>query len=388
MKVLVMAPHPFYQERGTPIAVDLLLKALSERGDEVDLLTFHEGSDRSYPGLKIERVKPWFSIGAIKPGFSLKKLLCDLHMMARFTCFMLTRKYDVVHAVEESSFMALLLCPLRRVPFIVDIDSSMTTQLVDKFCWLRPVEKLLGFFESLPIRFAAVVVPVCDALANDVRKYRTKNMVVLKDISLVQPHNDAERTQSLREELGVDNDKIMLMYIGNLESYQGIDLLLKSFQLTLETAADCVLVIIGGSDADIAKYKGIVSVSGIGGNVLIIGRRPVKNIGQYMSQADILVSPRIHGVNTPMKIYSYLDSGTVVLATRLPTHTQVMSSETGMLSEPLEREFSNGMSSLISDAPLRVKLAENAKVFIEKEHSYSAFKSRVDEIYTLVEPRL
>ena len=33
MKVLVLAPHPFYQERGTPIAVNLVLRALSARGD-------------------------------------------------------------------------------------------------------------------------------------------------------------------------------------------------------------------------------------------------------------------------------------------------------------------------------------------------------------------
>ena len=28
MNILLLAPHPFYQERGTPIAVDLLLKVL------------------------------------------------------------------------------------------------------------------------------------------------------------------------------------------------------------------------------------------------------------------------------------------------------------------------------------------------------------------------
>jgi len=386
MKVLVMAPHPFYQERGTPIAVDLLLQALSERGDQVDLLTFHEGADRSYSGLRIERIQPWFSIGAIKPGFSFKKILCDVHMMGRYFYYMLTRKYDVVHAVEESSFMALMLCPLMRVPFIVDIDSSMTTQIVDKFSWLRPAERVLSYVESLPIRFAAVVVPVCDALANDVQKYRTENIIVLKDISLVQPQEDQVDSVSLRQELGIDEDKIMLMYIGNLESYQGIDLLLKSFQVTLNEKAGCVLVVIGGSDSDIEKYRRLSNELGISDDVFIVGRRPVKNIGHYMSQADILVSPRIHGVNTPMKVYSYLDSGTAVLATNLPTHTQVMSNDIGVLAEPLEKEFSNGMVALVSDERLRTELASNAKSFIEKEHSYKAFKVRVNDIYALVAP--
>ena len=36
MRILFLAPHPFYQDRGTPIAVNLMLQTLSERGEEVD----------------------------------------------------------------------------------------------------------------------------------------------------------------------------------------------------------------------------------------------------------------------------------------------------------------------------------------------------------------
>ena len=43
MKILLLAPQPFYEERGTPIAVDLLLKALSDRGESVDVLTYPIG---------------------------------------------------------------------------------------------------------------------------------------------------------------------------------------------------------------------------------------------------------------------------------------------------------------------------------------------------------
>jgi len=48
MRILFLAPHPFYQDRGTPIAVNLMLQALSERGEEVDVLTYHEGRNVSY----------------------------------------------------------------------------------------------------------------------------------------------------------------------------------------------------------------------------------------------------------------------------------------------------------------------------------------------------
>ena len=45
----------------------------------------------------------------------------------------------------------------------------------------------------------------------------------------------------------------------------------------------------------------------------------------------MLVSPRIRGTNTPLKIYSYLRSGKPIVATDLLTHTQVLSPEVARL---------------------------------------------------------
>ena len=60
MRILLLAPHPFYQERGTPIAVNLLLQALSGLGYQVDVLTYPEGSEVSYPGVTLHRIRrPW-----------------------------------------------------------------------------------------------------------------------------------------------------------------------------------------------------------------------------------------------------------------------------------------------------------------------------------------
>ena len=59
--------------------------------------------------------------------------------------------------------------------------------------------------------------------------------------------------QNLKTELNIQN--LTLMYVGNLESYQGIDLLLESFALVVNQTAQADLVIIGGDSADILKYQ-------------------------------------------------------------------------------------------------------------------------------------
>src|SRR5207302_10840226 len=59
--------------------------------------------------------------------------------------------------------------------------------------------------------------------------------------------------------------------------------------------------------------------------------------------ADLLVSPRSRGTNTPLKIYQYLRSGRATVATRLLTHTQVLSDETAILTGATAREFADGV---------------------------------------------
>lgn len=383
MKVLVLAPQPFYQERGTPIAIDLLVRVLSSRGDEVDLLTFHEGSDRHYDNLRIFRILSVPGMSNVRPGVSFKKAVCDVFFFFRMLSLVAMNRYDVIHAVEESSFMAMIVWLFTRKPYIVDMDSLMSAQLVDRFPFLKHVEPVLRWIEFLPIRHADLVVPMCDRFAEEARAYRNpEDIVVLRDVTLVQ-HDDAVPIGSIRGELQIDG--FVLMYIGNLEPYQGIDLLLASFKRALSSANDIHLVIIGGRSDDIAKYEGMADELKIGNSIHFLGPRSVKDIGAYMNQADVLVSPRIQGVNTPMKIYSYLDSGVPVLATDLLTHTQVLNSDIALLVNPDEQSFAEGLLRLRNDPDLRRRLARDAKAYAAREHSYDKFKETVDLIYTKIE---
>lgn len=382
MKVLVLAPHPFYQQRGTPIAVDLLIRALSERGDSVDVLTFHEGEDRQYEGVRILRIRPWLSASGIRPGLSIKKVYCDIHLFFRFVRLLAGGRYDLVHAVEESAFMAMLVCPLASTPYIYDMDSSMSTQIVNKFGFLRPAHGALRFMESLPMRFAATVMPMCDALALEAGRAGARHIAVLKDISLLQAdaHAPAEQIGEMLAPSGT-----LMMYIGNLESYQGIGLMLESFALVRRSGRPAKLVIIGGVDADIENYKNMAAGLGIADDVHFLGPRPVDALGAYMAQADLLLSPRTEGVNTPMKIYSYLDSGVPVVATDLPTHTQVMNSDVALLASPEKEAFAAAMIRLIDDPAQGRRLAAAARDLIRREYSYESFKRALYGIYERIE---
>jgi len=381
MKILLLAPHPFYQERGTPMAVDLVLRVLSARGDTVDVLTYHEGQPMSYPGVRLHRIGAVRWVRNVRPGPSLKKLICDAALLGSALRMAQRGGYDVVHAVEESAFIALLIKRFFGVPYLYDMDSSLVEQIVDKYAWSRPLRPWLRWCERLMVRHAEVVLPVCDALGAIARSHGARRVTILRDICLAAPlRADGRGVEAeLQQRLGVAGP--IVMYVGNLERYQGIDLLLESFALAHRRRPDARLVVIGGAAASVHTYQAQARRLQLDSAALFLGPRPVGQLGDYLAAADLVVSPRVLGRNTPMKIYSYLGAGKAILATDLPTHTQVLDAGIAMLAAPSPVPFAEAMLRLLEDASLRQRLGHAAQHAATARHSYDVFVRTLSEGY-------
>ena len=382
MKVLLLAPQSYYIDRGRPIAVDLTLATLSEAGYEVDLLTFPGGAEKNYPGVRTFRVGNWLSHKPTRAGLSARKLGLDLLMLGRAIRLALSNRYTLVHAVEESSFIALILRGLFRIPYVSDMDSRLTTQLTDRFEWLKPIDSLLWQIESLPTRFAGGVVAMCDSLKNEVLKVRAGNVFVVKDVSLLDYYGNPELVPPSELTEIRNTHKHLLMYVGNLESYQGIGLMLKAFAGLHRS--DAALVIVGGDADGIRRYSAEARSLGIESNCYFLGPQPVAMLQALMQNADVMLSPRTHGTNTPLKLYSYLDSGVPVIATNLRTHTQVVDAEQAMLCEPNPEDMARAMQTLLERQDIAKQIASNAKALVEEHHSLVVFRREMLEMYRQV----
>ncbi|MCH8283078.1 MAG: HAD-IC family P-type ATPase, partial [Chloroflexi bacterium] len=83
MKILMLAPEPFFESRGTPISVLGRLRALSTLGHEVDLVTYHLGENVSIPGMTIHRIPRVPLVRSIKVGPSFIKPFLDVLLFAK-----------------------------------------------------------------------------------------------------------------------------------------------------------------------------------------------------------------------------------------------------------------------------------------------------------------
>lgn len=387
LEVLVLAPHPFFIQRGTPIDVLLVVRALSEKENvTVDMIVYPEGEEIDLPDVTVYRVPFCSWIKDIRPGFSFKKLLLDFVMIFSVWKKVYQKKYSVIHAGEEAVFIAMLMKLIYKVPYIYDLDSSIAQQLVEKNSKLKPLARLFNWFEAKAIKGAIANAPVCNALGELCEKNGSAKTVILHDISQLKKR-DETLVPTIREELGLE-ESMILLYCGNLETYQGIDLLIESFPYALKEESNIDLVIIGGVPEDIEYYKDKAAGLGVRGKVHFLGPRPFEQLADYLADADILVAPRIKGVNTPMKIFPYMHSGKPVLLTKLYTHTQIVSSEEVYLAEAVPHAFGKGIAALAADRDLREKLGRNGQAFVEKNHVYSAHKKRVDSLYEWVEQEI
>jgi glycosyltransferase involved in cell wall biosynthesis len=85
-----------------------------------------------------------------------------------------------------------------------------------------------------------------------------------------------------------------------------------------------------------------------------------------------------------MKLYSYLDSGRPVLATRLPTHTQVLDDEVALLVEPEPEAMGRGLARLLRDEVLRERLSAGARRLVQRDLTPEAFRRKLLGFYRAV----
>jgi glycosyltransferase involved in cell wall biosynthesis len=266
------------------------------------------------------------------------------------------------------------------------LDSWMSDQLLAKLTFLRSFRGVFEFFEKIAVRCSSGVIPVCKAIEEKIRTFdREKPLLRLEDISLLQK-TDTAFPELLREKF-ICQEK-MVMYVGNLERYQGIALLLESFALLDPAVFSCSLVIIGGTAKDIQQYTTMAQQLGIAGRVFFAGPRPMADLAMYLNQADVLVSPRTEGENTPMKIYSYMDSGKPILATNIVSHTQVLDESIAFLAAPRATDMAAALQQILSDSNEASQRAERAKEKATAEYCRPAYEQKIMTFYNELMQRI
>jgi glycosyltransferase involved in cell wall biosynthesis len=237
---------------------------------------------------------------------------------------------------------------------------------------MKPIVWLFDKIERVIIRTADVVLTICDDLVDRVRSIDPEKPILLvENYSTAVDFLDDEvpTVEELRDLHQVDGRPVAL-YIGSLEPYQGIDILLGAASYLADRNADCRLLIVGGRGEQVDALRKEVRNRKLERIVHVVGTVPPAVVGAYIELSDILLTARSKGTNVPLKLYSYMKSGRPILATNIYSHTQLLDDKMALLVDPEPTAFGRGIEQLINDPEMKERLVaaatERSKAFSDE----------------------
>jgi glycosyltransferase involved in cell wall biosynthesis len=383
MRILMIAPQPFFQPRGTPFSEYYRARAMTELGHQVDMVTYPIGDDVSMPGLRIHRTVSVPGLRRVRIGPSFAKVVLDALVFMSSLRRLLGRRYDLLDCHEEAGLMGVVFSKAFGVPLLYDMHSSLPEQLSNfEFSQNRLLRKFFDWVERATVKGSDAVLVICPYLRDVVSRIeRDKPCFVVENSPLAESDAEVseEETRRTRSELGLA-DSFVVLYTGTFETYQGLPLLYDAFRTVAANAPRSRLLLVGGSPFQIDKARRDVAHRGLEKKVVFAGQRPPAEMPRYLALGDVLVSPRSLGTNTPLKIYSYLRSGKPIVATRLLTHTQVLDDTTAALVDASPEAFAEAILELASDPERRRKLGAAARRRSDESYSYERYLDRTREV--------
>lgn len=379
-RILLVAPQPFFQWRGSPIRVGFDARALAELGYEVDLLTLPLGERRDIPGVRVIRVPNLFFARRVPIGPSLVKAAFDVLLLAWGAGLMLRRRYDVVHAVEDAGPAGLLLAGLGRGRLVFEKHSDPASYRKGPVRNL--IMRMYAAVERWTARRADAAIGTGPGLVEQIRRAGAgAPLYHIFDIPSSLVEADPAATAEVRRRLRKTEQDVLIAFVGSFAVYQGVDLMFDAIPAVVRACPRARFVIVGGSPAEIAERREWLAERGAGEAVSFLGHIPPDELPLYLAASDILLSPRRAGVNTPLKLLDYLKAGRAIVASDIEANRLILDSATACLVPPTPEAFAAGIVRLANDEVARTRLGEAGRRLYAGTYNYREFKERLRECY-------
>ena len=205
--------------------------------------------------------------------------------------------------------------------------------------------------------------------------------------------NAFSRRHIFRQELGLNEDVILVGIVGRLTEIKNHEFFLRSVvrfkQLATETQAEVKFVVIGDGSLR-KKLEDLASSLHLENDVIFAGnRRDPQNF--YPALDIVALSSKNEG--TPLTLIEAMANARPVIATNvggvvdllgepLPSTLKYLECTRGVSVAPGdEQAFASGLLRLVDDAELRVRLAQNGHDFVKSSYSKERLLDDIKGLY-------
>lgn len=176
---------------------------------------------------------------------------------------------------------------------------------------------------------------------------------------------DLEKFKINKElDLDLPKNKKIILYTGHLYEWKGVDTLLEAARNFQFSMPNLQFIFVGGTAKDIQEFK--TKCLGIQ-NIIVVGHRPHDEIPSWLKAADVLVlpdsaknDPLKYGAS-PLKMFEYMASKKPIVASNLPSITEILNKDNAILVAPDNPEsLAEGIKEALQNSQLSDKISERA----------------------------
>jgi len=336
LKVLAIAPTPFFGDYGCHVRIVEEVTALARRGIETSIATYPFGRD--VPGMRVRRGARFLGRHRVDPGSSFRKFPMDAALAGVAFGVAAQERPALIHGhLHEGALIGWAVARARRVPLVFDFQGSLTSEMVDhgfltpgglSYPTLRAIEGWIvkradaivtstrNGADVLMREFgcpAERITLVADAV--DVHRFRP-----LADLAAEDGH--LARIASLRQQLGIPDGRPVVAYLGLLAEYQGITHLLRAAQSLVQRGVDAHFLVMGFPGE--ARYRRMAEGLGLAGRVTFTGAVRYEDAPTYLALGDVAVSPKLSQTEGNGKLLNYIAMGLPTVAFDTPVNREIL----------------------------------------------------------------
>lgn len=174
--------------------------------------------------------------------------------------------------------------------------------------------------------------------------------------------------------------KFLILCLGRLEKYKGIDYLIKAMPSILKKAPEAMLLLVGYGPEE-ANLRQLTRELGLEKSVNFFGKVSFEEASSFYAAADVFVQPSISG-ELPNTILQSMATGNAILTTRKVGSSKIVTKDRVVIvREKSQEEISEGIIRLYKDKALRERLGKSARSFAVRELSWDSHSNKVLGIY-------
>jgi glycosyltransferase involved in cell wall biosynthesis len=282
-------------------------------------------------------------------------------------------------------FGGTLACRLQRVPLVLEVNSTYAGRFQRR---KLAYPRLCRWIEDWVFRKSQLVCVVSEPLKACVEDRQVQSELVLVIPNAVNPNHRIQSDnvgKGIREELGIDQDAVVIGFVGSLRRWHGIEFLAEAIPSVVNRTPNCVFLIVGTGELE-AEFKSSVCSKNLEQHVRFTGGVPYDSVPRYISAIDIGLMPDSNEWGSPMKILEYMLQAKPVVAPRLgPIEEIVENGQTGMLFERKSiTDFVSIVAKLATDFSSRERIGKESQRYVLAERTWI---SNVEKVLSSFEKR-